>query len=260
MLIERGYFAALIERMYRENGNTKITLIVDSQGGPVSLYFLTNLVTQDWKDTYIRTYVPMAAAFAAGSHIIHILLSGPVILTDTALDNNIDNRAVDRTLPAVYWLLPHASVWEDTVLVATPTRHYTASDYEQLFIDAGYPQGYEQYKISEDDLKVSAPNVPTHCIYGLGFPTPLLFIYDSGFPDKRPVVVYGDGDSVVNVQSLETCLRWADSGYPFNSTVFQGVGSHNGVVTDVEVLETIGRIVEIPVDPINGLCIPVLMS
>ena len=108
MLIERGYFAALkelIERMYRENGNTKITLIVDSQGGPVSLYFLTNLVTQDWKDTYIGTYVPMAAAFAAGSHIIHILLSGPVILTDTALDNNIDNRAVDRTLPAVYWLL-----------------------------------------------------------------------------------------------------------------------------------------------------------
>lgn len=137
----------------------KITLIVDSQGGPVSLYFLTNLVTQEWKD--IGTYVPMAAAFAAGSHLIHILLSGPVILTDTALDNNVDSRAVDRTIPAVYWLLPHVSVWEDTVLVATPTRHYTASDYEQLFIDAGYPQGYEQYKISEE---VSAPNVPTHCI------------------------------------------------------------------------------------------------
>ena len=100
MLIERGYFAALkelIERMCRENGNTKITLIVDSQGGPVSLYFLTNLVTQDWKDTYIGTYVPMVAAFAAGSHLIHILLSEPVILTDTALDNNIDNRAVDHT-------------------------------------------------------------------------------------------------------------------------------------------------------------------
>ena len=60
MLIERGYFAALrelIEQMYRENGNTKITLIVDSQGGPVSHYFLTNLVTQEWKDTYIGTYM-----------------------------------------------------------------------------------------------------------------------------------------------------------------------------------------------------------
>ena len=78
MLIERGYFAALkelIERMYRENDDTKITLIVASQGGPVSLYFLNNLVTQEWKDTYIGMYLPMAAAFAAGSHLIHILLS-----------------------------------------------------------------------------------------------------------------------------------------------------------------------------------------
>ena len=256
LLIERGYFAALkelIEQMYRENGDTKITLIVASQGGPVSLYFLNNLVTQEWKDTYIGTYLPMAAAFAAGSHLIHILLSGPVILTETALDENIDNRALDRTLPALYWLIPHTSVWDDTVFVVTPTRNYTANDYEQLFVNAGYPQGYEQYKISEDDLKVSAPNVPTHCIYGLGFPTPLSYIYDSGFPDKRPVVVFGDGDSVVNVQSLETCLQWADSGYPFNSTVFQGIGSHNGLLTDIEVLETVGRILGIPVDPINGL-------
>ena len=64
----------------------------------------------------------MAAAFAAGSHLIHILLSGPVILTETALDENVDNRAVDRTIPAVYWLIPHASVWEDTVFVVTPTQ------------------------------------------------------------------------------------------------------------------------------------------
>ena len=104
MLIERGYFAALrelIEQMYRENGNTKITLIVDSQGGPVSHYFLTNLVTQEWKDTYIGTYVPMAAVFSAGGNILHILLSGPVILTETVLEEIIDNRALDRTILAV---------------------------------------------------------------------------------------------------------------------------------------------------------------
>ena len=256
MLIERGYFAALkqlTEQMYEENANTKITLIVASQGGPVSLYFLTNIVTQEWKDTYIETYIPMAAAFAAGSHLIHILLSGPIILTGTPVDTNIDHRILDRTLPALYWLLPHASVWEDTVFVVTPTRNYTANDYEQLFVDAGYPQGYEQYLISEDDLKVPAPNVPTHCIYGLGFPTPLSYIYDEGFPDKRPIVVYGDGDSVVNKESLETCLQWADGDYPFNSTVFQDIGSHNGIVSDIEVLEAVGRIVGIPVDSIDGL-------
>ena len=139
------------------------------------------IVTQEWKDTYIETYLPMAAAFAASSHLIHILLSGPIILTGTPVDTRIDRRTLDHTLPALYWLLPHSSVWEDTVFVVTPTQNYTANDYEQLVVDAGYPQGYEQYLIS---VKVPAPNVPTHCIYGLGFPTPLSYIYNSGFPDK----------------------------------------------------------------------------
>ena len=256
MLIERGYFAALkevVEQMYEENGNTKVSLLVASQGGPVSLYFLTRLVTQDWKDTYIDTYIPLASAFGAGSHLIHILLTGPVILTGTATDE-VDTRAEDRTIPAIFWLIPHASFWNDTVFVVTPSRNYTANDYEQLFADAGYPQGYEQFKISENDLEVPAPNVPTHCIYGLGFPTPLSFVYNDseGFPDKRPVVIHGDGDGVVNKESLETCLRWTNSGYPLNNTVFHGIASHEFALEDIEVLQLIGSIVGAPVDPVDG--------
>ena len=41
--------------MYKENGNTKVTLVVHSMGGPVSLYFLTKVVNQQWKDTYIHS-------------------------------------------------------------------------------------------------------------------------------------------------------------------------------------------------------------
>ena len=254
MLIERGYFTALkqlVEKMYEENDNTKVSLLVASQGGPVSLYFLTRLVTQDWKDTYIDTYIPLAAAFAGGSHLIHILLTGPVILSGTAVDE-VDTRDEDRTIPAIYWLIPHASFWNDTVLVVTPSRNYTANDYKELFADVGYPQGYEQFKISENDLEVPSPNISTHCIYGVGFPTPLSFVYGEGFPDERPEVVYGDGDSVVNRESLETCLRWTNSSYPLKNTVFYGIASHESAVTDVEVLQLIGSIVGAPVDPVDG--------
>ena len=72
MLTERGYFAALkqlVEQMYEENSYTKVVLFVTSQGGPVSLYFLTKIVSQAWKDTYIDTYIPVAAAFTGGSHV-----------------------------------------------------------------------------------------------------------------------------------------------------------------------------------------------
>ena len=116
--------------MYKENEDAKVTLLVSSLGGPISLHFLNNIVDQEWKDTYIDTYIPLSAAFAYGSHIIHILLSGPIILTGTSVDTNIDRRVLDRTLPVIYWLLPHASVWKDTILVVTPTRNYTAKDYE----------------------------------------------------------------------------------------------------------------------------------
>ena len=61
-------------------------------------------------------------------------------------------------------------------------------------------------------------------------------------------------ETVVNRQSLETCLHWADSGYPFNSTVFQSIASHATAASDEEVLQLIGSVVGAPVDPINSEC------
>lgn len=79
-LTERGYFIALkqlIQTMYKENGNTKVTLVVHSMGGPVSLHFLTKVVDQQWKDTYIRSYITLAGVWAGNSNGICTLLSGP---------------------------------------------------------------------------------------------------------------------------------------------------------------------------------------
>ena len=70
-LNQRGYYTALkqlVEQMYKENNNTKVTLVAHSLGGPVSLYFLTSIVTQEWKDTYIDSYIPLAGAWPFPHH------------------------------------------------------------------------------------------------------------------------------------------------------------------------------------------------
>ena len=238
--------------MYRDNGNTKVTLVVFSMGGPVSLHFLTQVVNQEWKDTFIHSYITLAAAWSGTANLLASVLTPPptstLFLVYPIEANTQDVLSVCRSLVSTHWLAPRASAFNDITIVSTPTRNYTSSDYQELFTDAGYPQGYT--KFSQNDLDIPAPNVSTYCFYGLGIPTPLTYIYDDGFPNTQPTVVFGDGDQLVNKESLDICLRWANSGYPFNRTVFPGIVDHYSIISDEAVLRAIGQIVGAPVDPI----------
>ena len=53
--------------MYNQNNGAPVALVVHSMGGPMSLYFLNEVVTQDWKDKYIKVYIPLSGAFAGAS-------------------------------------------------------------------------------------------------------------------------------------------------------------------------------------------------
>ena len=229
--------------MYEMNGNRKVTIVVHSMGGPVSLYFLTRVVNQEWKDTYIHSYVTLAGAWSGGNAIVPNLVSGPY--ANDTLERQVgveELRDLYRTFPSFYLLLPRAAAWNDTVLVVTPSRNYTANDYQELFADAGYSQGYTQF--TGIDMMRPAPNVSTYCFYGVGVDTPMTFIYDDGFPNTPPTVIPGDGDNAVNTPSSEICLQWANSGYPFKRTVFPGV-DHGAILTDASVLQAIEDIVTI---------------
>ena len=263
----RGYYTALrllVEQMYIENNNTKVTVVVHSMGGPVSLYFLTEIVSQEWKDIYIHSYVALAAAYGGASVALPGIISGPVYTASNTTNNPMfelftlifmqggasELRALYRSYPSGYWLAPRVPLWDDAVtIIATPNRNYTANDYEQLFTDVGYLLGYTQFMSNPLDL--SAPNVSTYCFYGLGYPTPLTFVYGNGFSETPTSIINGDGDNTVNKVSLEACQMWADSGYPFSRTVFENIDHFNVTSADV-VLSAIGRIVGAPAEPING--------
>ena len=133
--------------MHQQNGNTREALIAISMGAPVSHYFLTRVVNQEWKDTYIHSYISLAGAWVGLNGVVPPLLTPPPTnnFLFYPIQSNVTTveelRSTFHTFPSYYFLLSRPSVSNDQVLVVTPTRNYTTNDYEQLFTDAGYPQG-----------------------------------------------------------------------------------------------------------------------
>eukprot|EP00731_Ephydatia_muelleri_P011559 Em0006g453a len=255
-LYVRGYYAkvkSLIEEMYSSNGGRKVTLVTHSMGGPVTLFFLNNVVTQQWKNTYIYAFVPIAGAWSGGNKILLSQMSGmkPSELTpgvqqvcNFPSDLVLRLRNTLRSLESIWWLFPKPSVWGNAVLVTTPKRSYTANDYEALFKDMGYTQGFKMYtRTSTINAGFTAPDVPVYCFYGTDVQTAESFVYDQGFPDSQPTrIVYGNGDGTVNVKSAEVCLKWKNDQGNFVSKSFPGA-EHGAIVQNSAVLRAVEAVV-----------------
>ena len=265
-LQRRGYYnnvKQLIETMYRENGNRKVTVVSHSMGAPIMLHFLTQsgVVTQEWKDLYIGNFIPIAGAWSGGNIALQYMISG---LEDDIFSSILFE--IDRGIPAdrltpvlrsfesTHFLLPRPSVWGNTVLVTIHTRsyiqRYTAYDYEQLFSDIGLTDGIAMYQgIENINRNFPSPNVSTHCFYGVGIDTPRSFKFGRRWGVYYDLweVTMGDGDGTVNDLSSEVCLLWADNngGRSFRSMTFDDgdESEHMAIVGNSDVLEEIADIV-----------------
>ena len=249
----------VIEEMYEQNNQTKVTIVVHSMGGPVSLYFLNNIVDQAWKDRYIHAYIPLSGAWDGGALALQMLISG------LSLDGESANfiissefwtelRDLLRTFQSSFWLLPSSdSMGSQLVIAQVGSDTYTTTQYNALFQRAGIVEGFTKYTNAKAiNSGWIAPNVPTHCFYGL-FPdknnTPESFIYATeGFPNSNPTLTrMGLGDTLVNVQISEICLRWMSQSANFTSRTFET--AHLPMVSDTDVLAAIAEIVGAPADP-----------
>ena len=246
--VAQGYYTnlqKLIETTYANNNYQKVVLIAHSMGAPTSLFFLTKLVSQEWKDTYIRDYITIsgvwhgtaksAKAFASGDNEgIWIVPQG-------------EGRSSSRTYPSNAWLLPFPSdTWtKEDVIIITPKRNYTAWDYKDLFDDLDYPRGFDMFnEISGLTGGLPPPNITLHCLYGAKVNTPLQFIYSNGeFPDHQPKTINGDGDGSVNLKSLMACKRWQKQ-QAYNVTLlgFPGV-EHVHTIKNADVINYVDNVV-----------------
>ena len=116
----------------------------------------------------------------------------------TVKEIQIPDIPVERTQENNYWLLPKPSIWGVTELVITPNRNYTANDYESLFTDIEYEQGFEMYTVTAAiTVGFPAPNAPVYCFYGTGIDTPKTVVYNSSFPNVPPVYADLQGGMII---------------------------------------------------------------
>ncbi|KAE8295866.1 Phosphatidylcholine-sterol acyltransferase [Larimichthys crocea] len=129
----------LVEEMYDEH-QQPVYLLGHSMGCHYVLYFL-NHQPQAWKDKYIKGFISLGAPWGGAVKPLRVLASGendgiPMI-------SNIKIREEQRMTTTNPWMLPSEEVWpKDHVFISTPTFNYTNQDYQRLFTDINYEDGW----------------------------------------------------------------------------------------------------------------------
>ena len=199
-----------MEKTYANGGNKRVVIVVHSMGAPVTLYFLTEIVDQEWKDKYLKAFVTVSGVWRGAANALKAPVSGEN--EGIVIDLAIWARATQRTYPSTFFLVPYPSpTWpRDQVIITTPKRNYSVWDYQDLFNDIDFPRGYDMFlDFGKLTGGLTPPNVTTFVYYGCDYPTPERFVYTADeFPDTEPEEIMGDGDGTVNINSLESCKVW----------------------------------------------------
>ena len=250
----RGYFhdlQMLVENMYNTNEESKVTLVSHSMGSLVTHHFLTQHVSQQWKDKYIDQFISMAGVWLGAAKIIKALVSGDTDGT-FVFANRLLLRPDERSFPSDYWLLPVPSeAWnETTVLLSTPSKQYTAHDITKLLADLEYTNSTIMYgnMLKDAGPRLQPPNVSTVCLYSTGKRnTELSFSYTSSgrhsYPDGKPIINYGDGDGTVNIKSLAACQAWqSQQKYSVNWKMYSNI-EHFKFPRNKNILDTLTELI-----------------
>lgn len=121
----------LVEETYENGDQQRVTLIVHSMGGPMTLVFLQKQ-DQKWKDKYIEQVVSLAGAWAGSAKAIKVFAIGDDLGSFALSGSTL--RAEQITSPSLAWLMPSPHFWKaDEVLVSTPTKQYTMSNISEFF-------------------------------------------------------------------------------------------------------------------------------
>eukprot|EP01087_Luapelamoeba_hula_P022934 TRINITY_DN834_c0_g1_i4.p1 TRINITY_DN834_c0_g1~~TRINITY_DN834_c0_g1_i4.p1 ORF type:complete len:461 (-),score=55.55 TRINITY_DN834_c0_g1_i4:129-1511(-) len=203
----------LIEDTYRINGNRSVVVTSLSMGGAYFLGFLNTYVTQEWKDTYLDSWVSMDGAFGGSTSALASVINPGAIFGDSDFFSEYPQQwlSVFRTMGSLAFMLPMGEIYgEDTVFIVTPSKNYTAAEYVEVLLAAG---ANTTAQIMRDVLKQGIrnqkpPGIAVHCVYGYNVTTPYQLNYTKGF-DSVPSVIFSTGDGTVLHEGLDRCAVWS---------------------------------------------------
>ncbi|KAL0482612.1 lecithin-cholesterol acyltransferase LCAT [Acrasis kona] len=235
---------SLVEDTYLKNNNKKVHLMGHSMGGPYLQTFLATFVSQEWKDRYIASMISLGGSFA-GAPMTAIQMTAGTDFGVSIFDTGA-LRGIIRNLGGAGWMLPSPN---DDVMIMTAARNYTSAQMKELFHDMGSPDTYAIYKSeSEAGDKTKAPNVPVHCLYGVGTPTLTGAYFSSLNPDKENAtrLIYKEGDQTVPLYSLTLCDDFAkkqdQQKYPVVVDRYRNV-THISIISDMIIFKRVLEIV-----------------
>lgn len=121
----------LVEDTYELGGQQRITLLVHSMGGPMTLVFLQKQTTA-WKDKYIKQVISLAGAWAGSAKAIKVFAIGDD-LGSFALKGSV-LKPEQISSPSLAWLMPSPYFWKtDEILVTTHDKVYRMSNLNEFF-------------------------------------------------------------------------------------------------------------------------------
>ena len=224
--------------MYEENEQRPVILVGHSMGGIVSYYFLLHQ-TQEWRDRYIKTWIPIATPFAGSVDSWKAIVTGDNL--HIPIYNPIVWQPLYQTLSSMAFFQPDPERFHDTVIMSYNGKDYTSKDLPELFKILKNPIGYKMWLQTRNTFAgYPFPNVTTHCLRGTGVPTPqsLNFTDPSKFPSQAEIMM-GPGDGTVNQLSSDVCLEWSKH-ENFYHEEFPG-SSHKYIVRDRNIVAYITR-------------------
>lgn len=237
----------LIEETYIIAGSRRVVLLGHSLGSLYCLAFL-HAQSDDWKRKYIKAFLSVSGPLGGSVKALKLEVSGDNF--GVLIRSPLSFREVQRSLPSTAFLMPDPRLWPPSEpIIITPKLNYSAHDYQKLFSDINFPQGYaflQNTKPSVDGFMGPTGLDEVYCIHGskvsttyqLVYPEPSFF--HKGFPDEYPTLITGDGDGTVHLRSLQLCRLWPGAKY----IVLEGA-EHLHIVGDERFLNLIHEIARV---------------
>uniref|UniRef100_A0A094ZKP9 Group XV phospholipase A2 n=1 Tax=Schistosoma haematobium TaxID=6185 RepID=A0A094ZKP9_SCHHA len=195
----------LVEETYENSEKCPVYLLGHSLGSLYSMYFL-KLQDKRWKHKYIKGFISVSGPFGGSVESLYAETCGHNF--GIPFRSPLAFRDIERSFPAMTFLLPDPRVWSASYLMMKETK--------SLFNPSERPTDIEVY-----------------CVYSFNIPTILQMIFNipgphrSAFPNQIPKLKYGDGDGVVPLKSLSVCNKWN-----YVNVVVLEQSSHEDIVQD----------------------------